>query len=167
MYPGTSFVYYIPDDLINALGKDDEGIAELDKSKLPAYKIRVLGHKAWKETQDIGDKLDEYRDLANAGDNTKTVAASMLHMELVKKHVTGCDNFPGKDSFDIKEVTEEDLLGPRHIAHLAGAVLSQKSNEHIDVELKKKLDSQSASPTNDAEDTSAPDTEAAKTDQPS
>lgn len=172
MYPGSSFVYYIPDDLVNALGKDDEGIAELDKSSLPAYKIRVLGHRAWMETQDIGDKLDEYREAALAGDNKKTVAASMLHIELVKKHVTGCDNFPDADQFtdskfDIEQAIEKDLLGPRHIAHLASAVLSQRSNEDIELELKKKLDSLSVSPTSDAEVADVQDTETAETDQPS
>ncbi len=172
MYPGQSFVFYIPEDLINALGKDDQGEGVLDTSGLPAFKIRVLGHRAWMEVQDIGDRLDECRDAANKGDHKKTVEASKLHVDLVKKHVTGCDNFPNADQFtsekfNIEQAIEKDLLGPRHIAHLASAVLSQRSNEDIELELKKKLDSQSASPTNDAAVTSAPDTEIAKTDQPS
>lgn len=168
MYPGQSFVFYIPEDLVNALGKDDEGLAELDKSNLPAFKIRVLGHRAWMEVQDIGDKLDECRDAANAGDHKKTVEASMLHVDLVKKHVTGCDNFPGENQFtdnkfDIEQAIDKDLLSPRHIAHLASAVLGQRSNEHMEIELKKKLDSPSVSSTTDAADTDAPGTKTAKT----
>lgn len=172
MYPGTSFVYYIPDDLINALGKDDDDIAELDKSKLPAYRIRVLGHKVWMAAQDIAARIDECKDKADAGDHSQTVAASELQLQLVKEHITGCDNFPGQDrfednKFDITQAIEKDLLGPRHIAHLASAVLAQRSNEDIELELKKKLDLQSVSPTSDAEATAAPGMETAETDRQS
>lgn len=172
MYPGTSFVFYIPDDLVNALGKDEEGMAELDKRNLPAFKIRVLGHRAWMEAQDIAGRIDECKDKADKGDHPQTVEASRLQLELVKKHVTGCANFPGLErftdnKFNIEQAIEKDMLGPRHIAHLASAVLSQRSNEHIEIELKKKLDLLSVSPTSDAEDTDAPDTETAQTDLPS
>ncbi len=167
MYPGSSFVFYIPDDLVNALKKDGQGKAVMNTDNLPAFKIRVLGHRAWMQAQGVADKLDEYREMVNAGDHSKTVAASELHMDLVKQHVTGCDNFPDVESFDIKEVIEKDLLSPRHIAHLANAVLKQQSNEGIEREYKKKLDSLSESPTIDVEDEGVQVTGPAKTTQPS
>lgn len=167
MYPGMTFNFYIPDDLTDALTEKEDGTAELDKSALPCFKIEVLGHEAWVRMQEIGEQIDECRTKVLAGDSSQSVPASQLQRELVAAHVKGCDNFPNVEDFKIAEILEKDKLSPRHIAHLASAILAQRSNEDIEVDIKKKLDSPSDSVTEGADPENAPDTETARTDQPS
>lgn len=166
MYPGTTFNYYIPDDLVAAAEKDADDNVTLDKTVVPLYQIEVLSHEKWCRLQDELDEIEQCHERSDAGDRSQIKVASQLQRQIVERHVKNCSNFPG-GTFAPDKAGQQ--LSARQIAHLTKGINAQRSNEDIDLTVKKKLDSPSGSLTEDvaADPENAPDTETAKTDRQS